>query len=188
MDQLDQPQKFKDQLQSSNDTPTFVNVKEDRIEQNHATLGSINNMKDKNINDRKMKVARSVSQHIMIILITIITQNTISITTVIFGDSIQKGINIWNLNTRLSTTNCKCRFFGRAKSNQFTTILSKRYTNQTTKHIVVLHMGTNDVFDTEANEDLIAKSVIDIAKECIWVTYCLYLSRSGKDLLMNNFL
>ena len=29
-------------------------------------------------------------------------------------------------------------------------------------------MGTNDVFDTEANEDLIAKSVIDIAKECIW--------------------
>ena len=49
-------------------------------------------------------------------------------------------------------------------------------------------MGTNDVFDTEANEDLIAKSVIDIAKECIWVTYSLYLSRSGKDLLMNNFL
>ena len=54
--------------------------------------------------------------------------------------------------------------------------------------ITVLHMGTNDVFDTEANEDLIAKSVIDIAKECIWVTYSLYLSRSGKDLLMNNFL
>ena len=49
-------------------------------------------------------------------------------------------------------------------------------------------MGTNDVFDTEANEDLIAKSVIDIAKECICVTYSLYLSRSAKDLLMNNFL
>ena len=49
-------------------------------------------------------------------------------------------------------------------------------------------MGTNDVFHTEANEDLIAKSVIDIAKECIWVAYSLYLSRSGKDLLMNNFL
>ena len=28
-------------------------------------------------------------------------------------------------------------------------------------------MGTNDVLNTEANEDLIAKSVIDIAKECI---------------------
>ena len=92
MDQLDQPQKFKDQLQSSNDTPTFVNVKEDRIEQNHAKLGSTNNMKDKNINDQKIKVARSVSQHIVIILITIITQNKISITTVIFGDSIQKDI------------------------------------------------------------------------------------------------
>ena len=29
-------------------------------------------------------------------------------------------------------------------------------------------MGTNDVLDAEANEDLIAESVIDIAKECIW--------------------
>ena len=29
-------------------------------------------------------------------------------------------------------------------------------------------MGTNDVLNTEANEDLIAKSVTDIAKECIW--------------------
>ena len=49
-------------------------------------------MKDKNINDQKIKVARSVSQHIVVILITIITQNKISITTVIFGDSIQKDI------------------------------------------------------------------------------------------------
>ena len=34
--------------------------------------------------------------------------------TVIFGDSLPKGINIRNLNTRLSTANCKCRFFGGA--------------------------------------------------------------------------
>ena len=33
--------------------------------------------------------------------------------------------------------------------------------------ITVLHMGTNDVLNAEANADLIAESVIDIAK-CIW--------------------
>ena len=35
---------------------------------------------------------------------------------VIFGDHIPKGINIRNLNTRLSTANCKCSFFGGATS------------------------------------------------------------------------
>ena len=30
-----------------------------------------------------------------------------------------------------------------------------------------MHMGTNYVLNAEANEDLIAESVIDIAKECI---------------------
>ena len=29
-------------------------------------------------------------------------------------------------------------------------------------------MGTNNVLNTEADEDLIATSVTDIAKECIW--------------------
>ena len=58
IEQLDQPQKFKDQLQSSNDTPTFANVEEDHIEQNHAKLGSTNNMKDKNINDQKNKSSK----------------------------------------------------------------------------------------------------------------------------------
>ena len=31
---------------------------------------------------------------------------------VVFGDSVSKGINIWNLNTRFSNANCKCSFFG----------------------------------------------------------------------------
>ena len=31
-----------------------------------------------------------------------------------------------------------------------------------------MHMGANDALNAEANEDLIAESVIDIAKECIW--------------------
>ena len=38
---------------------------------------------------------------------------------VIFGDSIPEGINIRNLNTRLSTAKCKCRFFGGATSEHF---------------------------------------------------------------------
>ena len=133
VDEHDQLHKFKDQLQSSNDTPTnIVNVYQDRIEQNHAKLGLTNN-KIRISTTRKIKVPKSVSQHIVIILITTITHHQISITTVIFGDSIQKGINIWNLNTRLSTTNCKCCFFDLAKSNHLTTILIKRYINQTTK-------------------------------------------------------
>ena len=52
IDKHDQLQKFKDQLQSSNDTPTTsVNVNQDRIEQNHAKLRLTNNMNDKNINN-----------------------------------------------------------------------------------------------------------------------------------------
>ena len=52
IDKHDQLQKFKDQLQSSNDTATTsVNVNQDRIEQNHAKLRLTNNMNDKNINN-----------------------------------------------------------------------------------------------------------------------------------------
>ena len=29
-------------------------------------------------------------------------------------------------------------------------------------------MGTNDIINTEADKDLIAESVMDIAKECVW--------------------
>ena len=123
IDKYDQLQKFKDQLQSSNDTPTTsVNVNQDRIEQNHAKLGLTIIW--------KIRIST-------IILITRIKHQQISITTVIFGDGIQKGINVRNLNTRLSTENCKCCFFDRAKSNHFTTIVSKRYANQTTKQILL---------------------------------------------------
>ena len=105
--------------------------------------------------------------------------------------------------------------------------------------IAVLHMGTNNILNTEGDKDLIAESVIDIDKECVplgvkdvfvssvmvntrrssafisvvnnilqdkcathqfrfidnsnikkehlWKDG-LHLNRSGKDLLMNNFL
>ena len=91
---------------------------------------------------------------------------------VIFGDSISKGINIRNLNTRLSTANCKCHFFGGATSKHF------HYYNQPTLNeknfktdITILHMGTNDIPHAEDNKDLIAKSVLDIAKECVRVLF-----------------
>ena len=59
IEEHDQLQKFKDQQQSSNDTPTTsANVNQDRIEQNHAKLGLTNNMKDKNINDQKNKSSK----------------------------------------------------------------------------------------------------------------------------------
>ena len=85
--------------------------------------------------------------------------------------------------------------------------------------IAVLHMGTNDILNAEADKGLIAESIMDIAKECFrfgvkanntlqdkCVTYKfhfidnsnikkehlwtdgLHLNRSGKDVLMNNFL
>ena len=59
-----------------------------------------------------MKVARSVSRKTEMILITIITPSDINNNIAIFGDSTPKGINVRNLNTRLNTANCKCRFFG----------------------------------------------------------------------------
>ena len=33
--------------------------------------------------------------------------------------------------------------------------------------IAVLHMGTNNILNTEGDKDLIAESVIDIDKECV---------------------
>ena len=59
IDKHDQLQKFKDQMQSSNDTAsTSANVNQDRIEQNRAKLGLTNNLKDKNINDQKNKSSK----------------------------------------------------------------------------------------------------------------------------------
>ena len=34
--------------------------------------------------------------------------------------------------------------------------------------IAVLHIGTNDILNAEVDKDLIAESVIDTAKECVW--------------------
>ena len=87
---------------------------------------------------------------------------------VIFGDSTPMGINIRNLNTRLSTANCKCCFFGGATSKHFNYYIQPTLNEKNFKtDITILHMGTNDIPHAEDNKDLIAKSVIDIAKECV---------------------
>ena len=112
--------KLTDQPQSLTDTHTSpINVNKGSIEQNRGGLELTKNVKV-NINDQINKSSKS----------SITTNrdrsdndnNTPSDTCnniVIFGDSIPKGINIRNLNTRPSNVNCKCRFFGGATSKHF---------------------------------------------------------------------
>ena len=162
-------QKLTDEPQSSTDTHTSsINVNKDRIEQNRDGLELTNNVKV-NINDQINESSKS----------SITTNrdrsdnenNTPSDTynnIVIFGDSIPKGINIWNLNTRLSTANCKCHFFGGATSKHFHHYIQPTLNEKSIKtDIAVLHMGTNNILNAEGDKDLIAESVIDIDKECV---------------------
>ena len=144
------------------------------------------------------------------------------------------------MNTRLSTVNRKCRFFGEATSKHFYYYIQPTL-NETNVEIdiVALLIETNGILNTQDDKDLIAESVIDIGKECVrfglknvsvssvmvntrrssafisavnnilqdkcathqfhfidnsnikkehlWKDG-LHLNRSGKDLLMNNFL
>ena len=114
-------QKLTDRPQSSTVIPTTsINVDKDRIEQNRDELELTNSVKDKNINDQINE-----SRKISITTNHDCSDNDNNTTSdiynniVIFGDSIPKGINIRNLNTRLTTATCKCRFFGVATSKHF---------------------------------------------------------------------
>ena len=73
-----------------------------------------------------------------------------------FGDSIPKGINIRNLNTRLSTAKCKCRFFGGATSKHFHNYYIQQTLNEKNfeTDFTVLHMGANDILNAEGDKDL----------------------------------
>ena len=154
-------QKLTDQPQSSTDTHTSsFTVNKERIEQNRDGLELTNNVKV-NINDQINESSKS----------SIMTNrdrsdndnNTPSDTynnIVIFGDSIPKGINIRNLNTRLSTANCKCRFFGGVTSKHFHHYIQPTSNEENVKtDIAVLHMGTNDILNAGTDKDLIAESV-----------------------------
>ena len=77
------------------------------------------------------------------------------------------GIDIWNLNARLSTPNCKCCFFGGATPKKPLYSAKLNEANVMTD-IAVLHMGTNGINNVQVDKDHIAKCVIDIAKECVW--------------------
>ena len=131
-------QKLTDQPQSSSDTHTSsVNVNKDRIEQKRDELELTNNVKV-NIYDQINESSKSI-----------ITTNRdrsdndndtssyIYKNIVIFGDSIPKGINIWNLNTRLSTANCMCRFFGGATSKHFHHYIQPMPNKKTLKQILL---------------------------------------------------
>ena len=110
-----------------------------------------------------MKPARAVSQKTVIVLITTVINHPI-----IFGDSMHKGINILNLNTRLSTANCKCCLFGGSTSKHFHHYVQPTLNKKKAKtDIAVLYMGTNDILNAEGDKDLIAESVIDIGKKCV---------------------
>ena len=161
-------QKLTDQPQSSTDThTTYINVNKDRIEQNHVKLELTINVKDKHINNHinesgksSIKTNRDRSDD------DNNTPSDIYNNIVIFGDSIPKGMNIRNLNTRLSTANCKCRFFGGATSKDHYIQPTLNGKNVKTD-IAVLLMEAHDILKTEADKDLIAESVTDIAKECV---------------------
>ena len=83
------------------------------------------------------------------------------------------------MNTRLSTANCKCRFLGGATSKHFHHYIQPTLNEKNVKtDTAILHMGTNEIFNAEGDKDLIAESVLDIAKECV---------RLGvKDLLVSS--
>ena len=126
-------------------------------------------MKDKNINDQINESSK--------IVITASrdhsdsdnnTLSDINNNIIIFGDSIPKGINIQNLNTRLSTTNYKSRFLSGATSKGFHHYIHLTLNEANAKtDIAALDMGTNDLLDTAVVKDLIVESVIYIAKECV---------------------
>ena len=95
------------------------------------------------------------------------TQNS-SNNIVFFDDSIPKGINIKNLKSRLCNANCSCRFSGGATSKYFHHYIRPTL-NETDMitDIAVLHMGTNDIINSEVNKDLVADSIINVARECV---------------------
>ena len=164
-------QKLTDQPQSSTDAHTSsINVNKGRIEQNSDGLELTSNVKV-NINDQINESSKgSITTNRDRSHNDNNTPSDICNNIVIFDDIIPKGINIRNLNTRFSTANCKCRYFGGATSKHLHYYIQPTLNEKNVKtDIAVLHMGANDILNAEGNKDLIVESVIDIAKECVWL-------------------
>ena len=75
------------------------------------------------------------------------------------------------MNIRLSTANCKCRFFGGATSKHFYHYIQPTLNEENIKtNVAVLYMGTNDILNVEGDKDLIVESVKDMGKNVFgWV-------------------
>ena len=153
---------------AATDDPS-INVNKDHIEQNRDELELTNNVKDKNIKDQINESSKtSITTNRNLSDNDNNTPSDICNNIVIFADSIAKGINIRNFNTRLSTAYCKCRFFGSATSKHFHHYIQPTLNEANVKtDITVVHMGTNYILNAKANKDLIAESVLDIPKECV---------------------
>ena len=119
-------------------------------------------MKDKNINDQKNESSK--------ISITTYRNHSdnhnnnspeFNNNIAVFCDSIPEGINIRNLNARLNTANCKRCFFGGAASKLFRHYIQRTLNETNLKtEIVVLHMKTNIILNTDADKDPVTKSVM----------------------------
>ena len=108
---------------------------------------------------------------------------------VFFGDSIPKDINVKNLKSRLYNANCSCRFFGGATSKHFHHYISPTLNEANMiKNIAVLHTGTNDIINSEDNKDLVANSILNIARECVlFGVKSIYFKLDGKHLTQLGF-
>ena len=73
-----------------------------------------------------------------------------------------------NINDQINESSKSTIMTNRDRSDNKNNTLSDTYKNlvNVKSDIVVLYMGTNDIFNPEDDKDLIAESVIDIAKEC----------------------
>ena len=101
-------------------------------------------------------------------------------------------MKIRNLNTRLSTVNCKCRFFDGPISKHFNHYIQPTLNEKNVKtDIAVLHMGRTDILNAEDDKDLISETVIDIAKKCVrfgvkevFVSSVTFNSRHGSTFIV----
>ena len=85
-----------------------------------------------------------------------------------FGDSIPKGINIKNLKRRLYNDYWSCCFFAVVASKHFHHYIYPTLNEMDViMDFAVLHMGTNDIINSEFNKDFVADSIINIARACV---------------------
>lgn len=77
---------------------------------------------------------------------------------VYFGGIIPKIITIKNLKSQLYNANCSCCFYDRATAKHFHHwIIPTLSEMNVIRDTAVLHMGTNNITNSEVNKDLVAR-------------------------------